>query len=565
MSEKRKKEASARAILFRFELVVFLPLLGIIIAFMFYCNHIYRERILKDMRTTIAYFGNEQREKMSNIEHTLSNIVANDYSFQHLAYVTDTTRAYDDVYTVKEKFLAIMDNVDLIDGLGVYADSRIPYYYATFRDGIDWSEHSAVRRYIREEMPETEGAGNGRWRLLKLDGEWYLINVFGYKRVYCFCVIRAANISLCEPAEGGNRYLLLTNDSELLAFPEIRETFGIRPEESAEEYTTKKRFSVVQEDFPLIGCRIIHAAPYQGILNWQSGFLFALLMLGVFGVILLFGQRYLRRNIVTEAEQMITMVARAREGGSGAETVREGGLQEYRQGELAVNEMVDQITSLKTLAYNRLAEANRVQLQYYEIQIRPHFFLNCLTNLYSLSASGNTRAAQEFILALSDYLRSVFRNHESIISLRDELTSVRYYIRLQEMISANAPSFTAEVEPELEDFRVPPMSILTFVENSVRYLKQSEGKPEIAIKIRRLVSGEESVVNISIMDSGMGFAEDVLARLNTEDGWKAAEHVGIYNIQQRFRLLYGDACSFFYSNRGGACVDIYVSQGGQVP
>ncbi len=576
MKHRQKKARSARSILFRFELFVLIPLLLVIIAFGIYGNRTYQDRILTDTRTSIRSFLNEQQDKLSNIEYTLSNIVANDYSFQHLAYVNNTTRAYDDVYTVKEKFHAIMDNVRIIDGLGVCASKQLPYYYAVYQQGIDWREHNAVRTYITELIRSDETAGNGKWRLEKLDGEWYLISIFGYNRVYCFCVIRPGSLSLYEQVKGKPTYLMLAGDQDLFAFPEAVQECGIQLGNTRDSYITRERYFVVQEPFERIGCRIIQATPYQGILNWRSGFLLAIPMLLIFGSILIIGQRYLRKNIVTEAENMIHLVAEAREasmnshGSSPGETAPDhsrpaqsgskAGLKEYQVVEHAVNEMVDQIATLKTQAYEQEAETNRIQLQYYEIQIRPHFFLNCLANLYGLSVSGDIEGMQEFILALSDYLRSVFRNHESIIPLSDELTSVRYYLRLQSMISANAPVFTEDIEEPLTDFLVPPMSILTFVENSVRHLQESTEKPEIIIRIRRLAADSDSVVNISIMDNGMGFEQEILEKLNSGSGWNKEDHIGIYNIEQRFRLLYGDRCTFLFSNRGGACVDIYISE-----
>ena len=576
MKHRQKKVRSARSILFRFELFVLIPLLLVIIAFGIYGNRIYQDRILSDTQTSIRSFLNEQQNKLSNIEYTLSNIVANDYSFQHLAYVNNTTKAYDDVYSVKEKFHAIMDNVKIIDGLGVYAANQTPYYYAVYQQGIDWREHNAVRNYITEKLGTDPASDNGKWHLQKLDGEWYLINIFGYNHVYCFCVIRPGSLSSVEQTDGKPSYLMLAGDQDLFAFPQAIQECGIQLDSTENSYITGERYFVVQEPFERIGCRIIRAIPYQGILNWRSGFLIAIPMLLIFGSILIIGQRYLRKNIVTEAENMIQLVAEAREASmtvhntaetdntaDPSEQLQSGsniGLQEYQVVERAVNEMVDQITALKTHAYEQEAETNRIQLQYYEIQIRPHFFLNCLANLYGLSVSGDTESMQEFILALSDYLRSVFRNHESIIPLSSELTSVRYYLKLQSMISANAPVFTEDIEESLSDYQVPPMSILTFVENSVRYLQESTEQPEIIIRIRRLTAESDSVVNISIMDNGMGFDPKVLERLNSGEGWNKEEHIGIYNIEQRFRLLYGDRCTFLFSNRGGACVDIYISE-----
>ena len=71
--------------------------------------------------------------------------------------------------------------------------------------------------------------------------------------------------------------------------------------------------------------------------------------------------------------------------------------------------------------------------------------------------------------------------------------------------------------------------------------------------------GEEGrYVNITIMDNGKGFSQEVLEVLNAMDRRLSSEHIGIYNVKQRFSLIYGSECSFMFSNMNGACVDIFI-------
>ena len=93
----------------------------------------------------------------------------------------------------------------------------------------------------------------------------------------------------------------------------------------------------------------------------------------------------------------------------------------------------------------------------------------------------------------------------------------------------------------LEEFQIPPISILTFVENSVRYLHPEERIPEIRIHIRRLTTEQESMVNICIMDNGSGFDAEMLEKLNASEEKLSNDHIGIKNVQQRFQLIYGES------------------------
>ena len=99
---------------------------------------------------------------------------------------------------------------------------------------------------------------------------------------------------------------------------------------------------------------------------------------------------------------------------------------------------------------------------------------------------------------------------------------------------------------------------MTFVENSVRYLHPEERIPEIRIHIRRLTTEQESMVNICIMDNGSGFDAEMLEKLNASEEKLSNDHIGIKNVQQRFQLIYGEKCTFSYTNRNGACVDLYI-------
>ena len=81
------------------------------------------------------------------------------------------------------------------------------------------------------------------------------------------------------------------------------------------------------------------------------------------------------------------------------------------------NKMIDQVSELRNIALERLIQINRITLQYYERQIRPHFFLNCLKNIFGMSTTGDKEKIQEYILVLSNYLRFAFQNHRSLIPL----------------------------------------------------------------------------------------------------------------------------------------------------
>ena len=74
----------------------------------------------------------------------------------------------------------------------------------------------------------------------------------------------------------------------------------------------------------------------------------------------------------------------------------------------AFNEMLTKINDLKLEAYEKKLDLKQAQLQYLQLQIRPHFYLNCLKSLYGMAEKKQYGEIQESILALSEYFRYIF-------------------------------------------------------------------------------------------------------------------------------------------------------------
>ena len=79
------------------------------------------------------------------------------------------------------------------------------------------------------------------------------------------------------------------------------------------------------------------------------------------------------------------------------------------------NQMLERIRALKIESYERELEKKQTQLQYYRAQIRPHFYLNCLKNIYSLAERREFANIEQSILYLSGYLRYTFQDNADTV------------------------------------------------------------------------------------------------------------------------------------------------------
>ncbi len=169
-------------------------------------------------------------------------------------------------------------------------------------------------------------------------------------------------------------------------------------------------------------------------------------------------------------------------------------------------------------------ERNKAELALYKAQINPHFLFNTLNTLYGLliTHSDKTEATLERFINLTKYMYNN-ANHE-FIPLAEEVEYIGQYIDLQKLrLNSFADvSFTHQVEDEA--MSVPPMMLITFVENAFKY---------------GISSNEPCFIRIRLEQRGSTFRFEVENSVfpRTVDGSK---RMGIENCRRRLSLLYPD-------------------------
>lgn len=102
------------------------------------------------------------------------------------------------------------------------------------------------------------------------------------------------------------------------------------------------------------------------------------------------------------------------------------------------------------------------------------------------------------------------------------------------------------------------MTVQIFVENVIKHalMPLSPIHLDILVEDSILYPGESFTVEIR--DSGPGFKEDILQKLLHKERCSSEGHVGIWNVQQRLSIIYGDAASISFKNApsGGGIVTI---------
>ena len=238
--------------------------------------------------------------------------------------------------------------------------------------------------------------------------------------------------------------------------------------------------------------------------------------------------------------------------------IEEGsGGEEIKEINRTFNKMLENIHELKIESYEKEIDKRKSELKFLQLQIRPHFYLNCLKNMYVLAVDNKLEKIEESILLLSNYLRYSFTIQENGVKLADEIKQCENYTKLIAQSAKYPPVLITDIEEGTSDIFIPSISLLTFLENTYKHAPVSRRVVTTFISAK---FEENNILHLSFLDDGEGVDEKTLDKLNNFD-WSDSslkEHTGIRNVINRFKLIFSKAPKVIFSNRGGFRVDIFI-------
>lgn len=132
------------------------------------------------------------------------------------------------------------------------------------------------------------------------------------------------------------------------------------------------------------------------------------------------------------------------------------------------------------LAERSLLEANLALLK---SQINPHFLFNALNFLYAQVFPHSQPAAQG-ILLLSDTMRYALQDEQrGKVMLSQEVNHLHNYIALNQLRFNNQLQLLFQVEGNLQFALIPPLVLLTFVENCFKHGELTDAANPLAIQL----------------------------------------------------------------------------------
>ncbi|WP_079912756.1 sensor histidine kinase [Paenibacillus sp. 32352] len=292
----------------------------------------------------------------------------------------------------------------------------------------------------------------------------------------------------------------------------------------------------------------------------RSDFMIQLGSLVLFAILLLYMVRALTKPIA----RLVRTVARI-ESGQLRERSNLSGADEIGRLGYVFDRMLDRIE--QTLEDNRREQElkRKAELAMLQAQINPHFLFNVLNSIRLKIMMKGDEDNAELISSLSSLLRMTIHRNNEYIPLHEEIEIIEHYIRLLNSRHGDRVQLHVQAASDSLMQEVPRFILQPLIENAYLHgLKSKSG--EITIASRICPDGR---LQVEVIDSGVGMSKEQLEALQAQ--LESAPHasqtgrrgstlsgIGLTNVFERLKMMYGQQFDFEINNRSGQGTQIVL-------
>lgn len=414
---------------------------------------------------------------------------------------------------------------------------------------VSAQEKVYVSDIIRTSLAKQEYALHDLWSTVWINEKMYFVKGYDFSGTIIISLVKADTLmSFVNIMDYNLDQLVVLTDMKgnpLFAAgnKDLSEISYPLPNESQVVNKLNGKYLMISTDQEMSRTRLSTIIREKNVLLGLGYIQWIIAVLGIISIVLMpFVIFYLRKEIIIPIKALVVGTKRLEQGNLDYQVEEKGRSLEFQTLNHSFNSMVMEIKSLKISQYEEKIELQKAELKYLQMQIRPHFFLNALTTIHSLTYKDKNEDIRKFIDALSNHLRYMFKGGLNKVSISEEIEYIKNYFYMQEIRFPNSIFYVFDIEPSIVQKLIPQFIIHTFIENSFKHAMTLDEPLSIFIKINRIPMGDEEAIRIVIEDSGEGFPEEVLEKVNklevldTIDGYR----IGLSNIKRTLSLLYGD-------------------------
>lgn len=216
-----------------------------------------------------------------------------------------------------------------------------------------------------------------------------------------------------------------------------------------------------------------------------------------------------------------------------------------------INYLIERIRKLIDTNIRQQISAKGTQLIALQHQINPHFLYNTMEIFSSRMELSGLYKESSAMSAFCQILRYNINSDKMLVTVREELQQIQNYISIQKIREIDV-KLDIDISEPIVSVKIIRFVLQPFIENSFKYRRDSG---MLHIRIAAVQQGH--IVTLVIQDNGVGISPQQLAELNAgftaepTGVFREDKHIGLFNINERLKLFYGEAYAIHASMEGG--------------
>lgn len=560
MQKKRRTYSIQQSV--KLLIIVLVPILILNLIVSIFVIIIVREQTTQYLASTAELYIAQINGKFSSIKHFMGWAAVNDES---LNKIQQEDFYKEDFNSNREKIYSRFSEFQLTCGREYNFFAYLKDKEAIFNCApmtIDYKEFTSLKNtipFIIEEDTLYQSYSR-EWTTLNIGKNNYVINIVPYDTLFLVCLIKSDDfLKPLRQLDMGNNgtVTILENKPHELGREDINQeksNFFAKVTQFARSET------VLNENFENATFHIQMLFDNFGV--FERVIFVQLLMVALvslIAIVICIITFYMKKKILRPIQYFVDNLSNFDEN---SETLKfkSSNIMELEHVNEQFKTLIHQIKRLKIDIYEKELQQKQIQLDYMHLQIKPHFFLNCLTNIYSMAQVQMYEEIEKMCLSTSNYFRYIFQNNSGFVTLTSEIDHVRDYLDIQQTSFGEAFSYYVETDPQVGEAKIPPLVLQTFIENAVKHGVNLDGSAHISLIAQAISREGKPFVEIKITDTGDGFPPEVLTKLESGQALERVngKHIGINNTVERLKLLYKEEFALSFSNLSDGGAEIYL-------
>ena len=283
-------------------------------------------------------------------------------------------------------------------------------------------------------------------------------------------------------------------------------------------------------------------------------------------IVALLFSRFMARSITLPIQKLRDSMKKVQEGDFSVSDVVVDSKNEIGSLTKSFDVMTHLIHELMEQNVHEQEEKRKSELKALQSQINPHFLYNTLDSIIWMAEGKKNEEVVLMTASLARLLRQSISNEDEVVPIANEVEYARGYLTIQKMRYKDKLEFQIEVDSSILYIPLIKLVLQPIIENAIYHgLKYKESKGLLIVK--GFMKDGNAV--LQVIDDGVGMDEETLAHIY--DKHKVNYHsngVGVYNVQKRLKLYYGEDYGITYTSELGkgttATITIPGRQEGQI-